>query len=246
MFRLPVSGIVVEAHPPGGAEEVLLWEARSFDRGFALELVRRLTTLPQPERLVVHDFEALLLHLYRVVFGDAISADSTCNCGERVDISFSVSQFLVHRAPRRPRRVTATQEAGWFSLQQTDVTFRLPVIEDQFAVAGEADPVQALAARCVRGSPVPAAVDRAMAAMAPPLSGAIEGVCPHCARTIHLHFDVPSFVLRELQVQASLICEHVHLLAGHYHWTEEKILALPNRRRQVYVEMVAAGRRGTV
>lgn len=85
-----------------------------------------------------------------------------------------------------------------------------------------------------------------MAVMAPPLSGPIQGSCPHCARTIRLHFDVPSFVLRELQVQASLICEHVHLLAGHYHWTEEKILSLPNRRRQDYVGMVVAERRGAL
>jgi hypothetical protein len=245
MIRLPVSGIVVEAHPPGGAEELLLWEARLLDRRLALDLTRRLTTVAEPGRLVVHDFEALLLHLYRQVFGDAIGADSVCDCGERIDIGFPVSGFLAHRAPRRPRRVAASEEAGWFSLQESDVTFRLPTVDDQLAVAGEADPATALAARCVRGSQV-SAVDRAMAAMAPALSGPIQGACPHCARTIRLHFDVPSFVLRELQVQASLICEHVHLLAGHYHWTEEKILSLPNRRRQDYVEMVVAERRGAL
>jgi hypothetical protein len=63
-------------------------------------------------------------------------------------------------------------------------------------------------------------------------------------RTIPLGFDIPPFVLYELQVQASLICEHVHLLAGRYHWSEEKILSLPAARRQQYVNMVVAEQRG--
>jgi hypothetical protein len=243
MIRLPVSGIEVEAHPPGGAEQVLLWEARVLDRRFALDLVARLTTLPEPPSLVVHDFEALLLGLYRMVFGDVIDADALCGCGERVGISLSVGEFLAARAPRKPRRVTGAPEPGWFSLHGQQATFRLPAIEDQIAVAAAADPVAALAERCLRGSPS-AAVDRAMAAMAPPLSGPVEGDCPHCARSIRLNFDVPSFVLRELQVQASLICEQVHLLAAHYHWSEAAILALPGRRRENYVEMVMAERRG--
>jgi hypothetical protein len=244
MFRLPVSGSFVDVHLPGGAEELLLWERREFDRPFALELVGRLTTAPAPENLSVHDFEAVLLQLHRLVFGDAISADATCECGEPVDISFSVSAFLAHRAPRRPRAVVTAGEAGWFSLDGTDDRFRLPTVGDQIAVARERDPLAALAARCVHGSPVPARVDRAIAAMAPALSGPIQGACPHCARTITLVFDVPSFVLRELQVQASLVCEHVHLLAGRYHWSEEKILSLPSWRRQHYVDMVIAERSG--
>jgi hypothetical protein len=245
MIRLPVSGIDVEAHPPGGAEQLLLWEARVLDRRFALDLAGRLTPLPEPGSLVVHDFEALLLGLYRMVFGDAIDADAVCDCGERVGISLSVREFLAGSAPRKPRRVAAAPEQGWFSLHGQETLFRLPTIEDQIAVAAAADPVAALAARCLRGSPS-AAVDRAMAAMAPPLSGPVEGKCPHCARTIRLNFDVPSFVLRELQVQASLICEQVHLLAAHYHWSEETILSLPARRRENYVEMVMAERRGAL
>jgi len=165
-----------------------------------------------------------------------------CGCAERVDVSFRASDFLAHRTPRRPRNVARADEAGWFSAACT--VFRLPTVGDQIAVAREPDPVAALAARCVRGSPVPTRVDRAMAALAPPLSGAIQGTCPHCAQTIQLAFDVPSFVLRELRVQASLICEHVHLLAGHYHWSEEKILSLSTWRRQYYVDMVVAERRG--
>jgi hypothetical protein len=243
MFRLPVSGLAVEIRPPGGAEELLLWEARKLDRAFALDLVRRLATAAAPDELSVHDFEALLLHLRRLVLGDEIVADAFCGCAERVDVSFSIAAFLAHRAPRRPRRVAATGEAGWFSLAGIDAMFRLPTVGDQLAVAREADPVAALAGRCVRGAAT-ARLDRAMATMAPPLSGPIEGLCPHCGRTIQLGFDVPPFVLRELRVQALPICEHVHLLASHYQWSEEKILSLPTVRRQHYVDLVLSERQG--
>src|SRR6516164_7368302 len=102
MLRLPVSGLAVELRPPGGAEELLLWEARDLDRAFALDLVRRLATAAAPDELSVHDFEALLLHLRRLVLGDGIVGDAFCGCAERIDVSFSIAAFLAHRAPRRP------------------------------------------------------------------------------------------------------------------------------------------------
>jgi hypothetical protein len=81
-----------------------------------------------------------------------------------------------------------------------------------------------------------------MAQLAPPLSGHVAGTCPYCAAEVPFAFDVPSFVLRELQLQASLVCEDVHWLAGHYHWSEHDILALPAWRRRRYVKMVTAER----
>jgi hypothetical protein len=242
MVKLAVSGQLVDVRPPGGAEEVLLWEASELDRALALELVRRLTTADAPAELTVHDFETLLIHLRALVLGNEISADAVCGCGESVDVSFGVSEFLKSRAPRKPRGVARADEAGWHSLDGT--VFRLPTVGDQIMVAAEPDPAAALTARCVRSTRVPARAERAMAALAPGLSGPVQGVCPHCAATITLLFDVPSFVLSELRVQASLIFEHVHLLAGHYHWTEDKILELPRWRRQHYVDMVVAERRG--
>src|SRR5438445_2807581 len=109
MYRLPVSGLLVDAHPPGGAEEILLWEAARCDRPLALELVRRLTSVAEPADLVIHDFEALLLHLHSLVFGDAINADTTCRCRQRVDVSFRTSEFLASRRLRRPRGLSLTE-----------------------------------------------------------------------------------------------------------------------------------------
>jgi hypothetical protein len=242
MYRLPASGLLVDTRPPGGTEDIMLWDADDCDRTLALALVGRLTAVSKPADLVVHDFEALLLHLHGLVFGDTIHADASCRCRQRIDVTFSTSAFVASRAPRRPRGVAAAPEPGWFTLSGEDASFRLPTIGDQIALAAADDPVAALAARCVRPPLTSARIERAMAALAPPLSGEVAGTCPYCRAPVAFAFDVPSFVLRELQVQSSLICDDVHLLASHYHWTEERILALPPRRRQRYVEMVAAER----
>lgn len=240
MFRLPVSGLRLDVRLPGGAEDLMLLEAPVLDRAFALALLDRLSDGVRHEMLCIHDFEAALLHLHGRIFGPAISADTICGCGERVDIAFRSSDFLRHRAPRRPRHLTVSGDQGWFGLEGETVTFRLPTIGDQIAVAHEADPVAALARLCLRGAAT-AKVERTMAALAPTLSGPVEGRCPHCRETLTATFDVPSFVLGELRVQASQVCDHVHVLATQYHWSEKEILALPNWRRQHYVDMAERG-----
>jgi hypothetical protein len=241
MFASPVSGLPIDMRPPGGAEDMLLMEAAVLDRPLALTLLERLGDVSRPAGLCVHDFEAALLHLHGLVFGGRITADAHCRCGARVDIAFRTADFLAHRTPRRPRNVTPPDADGWYTLKGEDLSFRLPTIGDQIDATRETDPAAALVARCLRGASTAfARADRAMALLAPALSGPLQGVCPHCRETIDVLFDVPGFVLRELRVQASQICEHVHRLAGHYHWSEETILALPNWRRQIYVDRIAA------
>ena len=244
MFRLPVSGLRLDVRPPGGADDLMLLEAPVLDRAFALALLERLSEGAKVETLCIHDFEAALLHLHSRMFGPSISAGAHCRCGERVDIAFRSADFLRHRAPKRPRNLTARDGEGWYGIGGEAAQFRLPTIGDQIAVATEADPAKALAARCVRGGIATARIERAMAALAPVLSGPIEGRCPHCGEVLTVKFDIPSFVLGELRVQASQVCEHVHVLAAHYHWGEKEILALPNWRRQHYVDMAVAERGG--
>ena len=242
MVRLPVSGLRVDIRPPGGTEDILLSDAAERDRALALALITRLSTVGEPAELTVHDFEALLLQLHRLVFGDRIEADATCRCHRRINIAFATSEYLRARAPRRPRAVTPAAELSWFKLDGEHGSFRLPTAGDQIAIAGEVDPVAALTARCLRPPHRSARIERAMAALAPPLSGKVSGRCPYCEAAVAINFDVPTFVLAELQVQSAQIYDDVHWLAGHYHWSEEHILALPAHRRRRYVELVAADR----
>jgi len=77
-----------------------------------------------------------------------------------------------------------------------------------------------------------------MEAMAPNLSGEMQGECPECHRRITVYFDVQKYVLRELRDRASRVYEDIHLLALNYRWSEESILLLPRNRRILYAEML--------
>ena len=76
-----------------------------------------------------------------------------------------------------------------------------------------------------------------MAAMAPPLSSDLRGECPDCGAAITVAFEPRPYCLRELRDRARFVYADVDLLASRYHWAEDSILAMPNRRRQTYVEL---------
>ncbi len=239
---LPHSRIVVDIRPPGGREEMLLREAVGLDRTVAVEMLQRLTTVPDVPALTVYEFEMLLLHVRQMVLGDRVLAETVCSCGQPVDIDFRISDYLNHRVPREGRNLAPGKELRWFVSPESGIEFRLPTAGDQMEVATEADPVRTLIQRCVRPAEGAGQIRRCMELLAPPMSGLLKGCCPHCRKTTRVLFDVPSFVLRELGAQAALIYEDVHLLASRYHWSEEHILGLPRMRRMEYAEMARAER----
>src|SRR5215471_3866467 len=243
LVALPHSGVTADIRPPGGREDLMLREAAITDRELAVELLKRIVAGPADvPSLTVHEFEVLLLSLHQLVFGDRIIAQATCECGAEVDTEFSSSAYLEHHKPHKSARLVRGKSDGWFGIRGTNIQFRLPTIGDQIEAFKTASPAVALAERCVDPLSAAGRASRTMTAVAPVLSGPLEGRCPNCGRTVQLMFDVASFVLRELTIQASLVYEEVHLLASRYHWSEERILDLPQARRWEYAEMVRAGR----
>jgi hypothetical protein len=64
--------------------------------------------------------------------------------------------------------------------------------------------------------------------------------CPRCGVGTTEPFDVTSFLFSELADWARQLLFDVHDLARAYGWTEAEILALPPRRRELYLEFVQA------
>jgi len=250
MFRLPVTGFEVALRKPTGAEELLLHEKSNSSAELALELIARVATRVDGEPaewsvLPVPDFEALLLRLRQATLGDTVRADTTCttsSCGARVDVSFRIEGYLEHERPRTPSAVEADAERGWFRLRGEVVRFRLPVVADQLAATQCDRPERELMRLCIQPAEIGARlrkrVEVAMASLAPPVSRLLEGQCPECRAALTVYFDVQSFVLRELRERVASLYHDVHLLAFHYKWAEETILALPRDRRMCYAEML--------
>lgn len=250
MARLPVSGQEVVLLPPTGADELWAHEAQGSPLGAGLGLVARLARARDggdidASSLAVTDFEALLLLLREHWLGPVLRSDFDCpDCGERMEASFSVGDFLSGVQPRRPREVADAGRSGWLELQGAG--FRLPTVGDQAEVEGRPDAAGLLAARCLEPPspprPLRARIERAMAAMAPEVSRPIAGRCQACGGTVRALFHAPSFVLAELRRAAAGVLEEVHLIASAYHWAEAVILALPSPRRRAYAERIRADR----
>jgi hypothetical protein len=252
MFRMPVSGIDVEFRHATGEEDLLLLEGSGGLVSASMQLVQRLAVPTQggeldAAALTVADLEALLLELRRRVFGDVVAARGRCpapGCATPFDLAFRISDYLRSHRVRKPRNVVPLEsEPSWFQLRSSRVQFRLVTGGDLAAAATSAHPEQELARRTIRSHPPGAGkhrnrrAERAMEALAPPLSGEIQGQCPECGAAVRLWFDVQSYVQRELRYDAEFLYEDVHQLAARYHWSEEKILSLPRQRRVQYVEM---------
>jgi hypothetical protein len=245
MFRLPVSGRVIEFRVRAGWDDLLLLEQRDETEA-AIQLVSRLGVDEEGRpidaaSLTVTDVEAALLEVRRTVFGDSVRTDARClaaECGARVDVSFEISDYLAFHRARHPRGVEPDSEAGWFRLPDSDASFRLPTAGDLRSLRSNADAATGLAGLCIRPEGLAtrklARIEHAIAAMAPSLSDSVRGSCPECGHTLEMYFDVFRFVIAELRGQAMYLFADVHVLASQYHWTEAAILDMPVNRRMQY------------
>lgn len=248
MLHLPVAGLSVEMHLPTGADEIALVEAGNPAVEVAVALLASIVRRSDGgaldwSSLSMTDIDLLLLRLRQRTIGDRISAEVVCRaaeCGERVDIVFSITDYLGHHRPRPRARVAAIDDT-WFRLDGTDIEFRVPSVSDQLAIAGEGRPEQALVQRCIRppetGSTARRRVETAMEAMAPSLAAELQGTCPDCGAAVSAFFDPLQYVLSELREQAAFVYDEVWAIAQLTQWSEADILALPAARRARYAEL---------
>ncbi len=251
---LPVSGAALIVGQPTGADELFVLETDVAPAAIMTELcfrvVRRVGGAPIDWlRLPAVDLDAAVLVLRRAWIGERISSDVACpgpGCGERIDVSFTVGDYLDHHRPRPTRQAVADAAPGWFTLARTAVRFRIPTLDDIAAAEADVAPARALTERCVEAPELSRAVarrlDRALSALAPRLDGALGGVCPLCGHAVTMRFDPTPYTLAELRHAFSGLYADVHAIASDYGWSEADILALPRSRRRRYAAIALGGR----
>jgi hypothetical protein len=200
--------------------------------------------------LTVGEREALLLKLRWLTFGERMSCVLECpraDCRKKMDLDLTVGDLLLPSSDDA-RRIHEASFDGWV------VRFRLPEGADQEAVASlaltdESEAVQTLLNRCVisaerdgeRLSEIPALLAErlsdALAKLDPQSEIVLEARCPACGDSFRAILDTASFFFTEVAAHARTLLEEVHLLASHYHWSEAAILAIPERRRRLYLAL---------
>jgi hypothetical protein len=209
--------------------------------------------------LTAGDRDALLLHLRRLTFGNKAMTTVSCpheGCGERLDLDLAMDRLLVppmeHAA--RDHQTTICGNGATYK-----VTFRLPTGADQEEAAHLAlrNPKAAstqMLERCVRriekgkralrvhGNLPQALLDelpKRMAELDPQAEILLTMTCPACEKGFIVNFDVTDYFFREWMSHSEQLYREVHLLALHYHWSEEEILSLSYAKRMKYLGLLA-------
>ncbi len=212
--------------------------------------------------MLLGDRSYLILKLREMTFGKRVDAIFYCtnpDCGKPMDVTFSLDDIEVRRAP-----VTTRFFSLWLSAESGRdpgdlVEFRLPTGGDQEAVAeigrrDEEEAVRVLLTRCVHalGAQKPVAleaiaglssealgvIETAMYEHAPHVESEPEAVCPECGKDFIAPFDMASFFLSEVRPDRRRLERDVHVLARHYHWSEQDILSLSLQKRRRYLQLL--------
>jgi hypothetical protein len=206
-------------------------------------------------RLPLGRRDARLLTLHRELGGAVLEATVACPaCGEAAEFAVE-AEALLARAPADGPGGAGALEADGFR-----VDWRALDSRDLLAAAAAPDAAAAeavLLARCVVGAdgpdgPVAAAAlpravrDAVAAAMAEadPLAEVLVDVaCPACETRFAADLDVGEFVWAEVRRRALALLRDVDALARAYGWTEPDVLALDDRRRRAYLDLIGQGAR---
>jgi len=208
--------------------------------------------------LLVADRDYLLARLRSLSFGPRVDCVLQCSdpeCGALMDLALDLDDVEFERKPVR-QRYFDTEVAT--ACGELSVGVRLPNGGDQEVSAtlfpNEAAAIEELLRRCV-SKPDDAALpgqdfvqalsptvrgelEERISALAPRAEIDFEGSCPECGRALHSDIDVSAIFLDELASGLDSLERDVHVLAWHYHWSEDEILSMTRPRRKRYVALV--------
>jgi hypothetical protein len=252
--------------PISGQEEDFLMQAGGFLKpaARATELLRRCLLRLGPmepvtgdvvKELSLGDREALLLHLRQITLGDRIACVLSCPaCGSTMDLELEVGELLLPAYPN----AQALHEAEWVDESKSYiVVFRLPNGADQeeaAAVVTESveNAAEFILQRCIArikrsdnqaedGLPgiIRKELPQRMAELDPQAEILFNLTCPECAAGFVVPFDTGDYLYREFARQERAFYRGIHALSLHYHWTEEAILGLSRRKRNLYLDFLA-------
>lgn len=193
--------------------------------------------------LTLAEFDRALAGLFAALYGDLVECHVVCTrCGEGGELSFSLAEFagsVVESAREAAVAVAGPDDAGVYSTGE-GARFRLPTVSDLAAATGEADPVAALARRCVVGGEADAGIEAAMAAIAPLLESEIDTECVACGADTATRFAIGDFLAAALRRERPIVLREIHTLARAYAWSRGEIVALPRAVRREHVALILA------
>ena len=193
--------------------------------------------------------EARLLQLREWMFGSRLLNKANCpKCGELLEWTTELEDIRL----QVPQQQTLPQTFE-LDVEGTHINFRLPNSHDVFRAYN--DPAysknpQKLIEECVitvDGELTVAdlsagawdALEQQMEKLDPQADIQMALTCPACTHEWSASFDIAGYLWTEIDNWAKHVMQEVYLLARSFHWSEQDILTMSPRRRQMYIEMIS-------
>lgn len=229
-----------------------VWDRAAETRG--ARRIRTLLALESSDRgaegWTLGTCDAMLARIYRGLFGDLVEATVRCStCDELLEIETTVGELFGSAE-------AVAQGSGSARVHQDpyDVALRPLQLGDLFALPSSPADARSYLLRCAvlearcEGRAIDVeklpesvcdAIDDAVRASDPLAEIIITLSCPACAHRNDVPFDIGTFLWEALDRCIAQTFAEVHALASAYGWSERDILALPERRRHRYLELLA-------
>lgn len=223
---VPLTGVVEHGLSlrSGAAQTQALWLLQAVTSG-----VWRNGQPVELADLTVAQFDGCLAALYRSLYGERLPSEGTCtSCSEPFELSFDLGdlqerlmQDVVGFEGDHDGQITAPSGR----------VFRLPRVVDleQLPLM---DPEDWLRALLESGDFDGAALQDEIAAAGPVLSQNIDAPCPMCGHVNAVRFDMAAYLVGTLEREVAFVWREVHLIALHYGWLLDDILALSRDLRR--------------
>lgn len=239
------------------AELLLVWETglQQSPMERSLHLLGKacaISDVNEVAAMSIGERDARLLQLRGWMFGGHLLNVAHCpHCQERVEWESKVDELQLQPVPETAHRQFHLDQEGYH------VCFRLPNSQDMHRLLH--DPVlraqpQAVLLQCLletafEQQQIPAAtlppgildmVQQRMSEEDPQADISILLDCPVCKHQWEAVFDIGTYLWTEIHQWSLHLLQEVGLLAKAFSWSEQDILNMSARRRQLYIEMAGA------
>lgn len=203
-------------------------------------------------RLSIGERDARLLQVRQTVFGHKMHQTAGCPaCQEKTEWETHTSQLCLQQFDQLfTVKTYATNQQGYH------ITYRLANSLDLLKIIQKKLPPEEARYTILTGcllevkkmnadaeiESVPVsvlhAVEEEMALQDPQADIQFDLACPVCGHHWQAGFDILNFFWAEVNNWAQRLMQEIYLLARYFNWSENEILALSPRRRQLYLQMI--------
>jgi hypothetical protein len=193
-------------------------------------------------KLNIGQRDILLFNLYQSTFGTTLNGITNCpECNTELQFEMHTTDILKHSY--------SDIDNGQFTLQlssEKELTLRLPNSYDLAQAINNpaANPVHLIIDACV-ADPNPQIteddvqeISDAIEQRDPYVNITLDFSCSTCGFHWQSILDILEFLWSEVVVTAKQLLNEVHLIASHYGWSEQEILALRTTRRKHYIDLI--------